>query len=134
VTNLLPDTASERAQELLNGQSFGVASEYVYSEAGDYLVGVVLARRERSINKDTKIAVLIVRAAEGQSEGEALEAGQRVTVRCAPRQLRDMIAQFDPQPGDEVAILLHAPTTARGQKPFSYSVTKAKVAESGGPW
>lgn len=124
MTNLLPDTASPRACELLNGLSDGDAPPRSFTEAGDYIHGFILGNRDAPLAQGLTCAVLVIRATEGRLEGEPLEEGQRVTIRCAARQLRDMTEKFAPAENDEIAILLHA-AKPKGRKPFSYTVVKA---------
>jgi hypothetical protein len=126
MNKLLPAAASERAKELLNGSAYGTATEFVYSEAGDYLVGRVIGRREVTFGASKRVAVLTVRVEEGQSGGETLEAGARVVLKCGPAELQAMVARFDPCEDDVVAVLLHnTPAGKGGRYQFSFNCTKA---------
>ena len=133
--NLLPDTASQRAKEMLNGRAFGIAEPLDFKNPGDYVVGAVLARRELKLHygrKGESGTALTLRVEEGASGGKPLAAGTRVVVTCERRHLLDMVARFDPQENDVVAILHHG-RAANRQVAFTYSVEKTKTA-SLQPW
>jgi hypothetical protein len=137
LTDLLTHIESEHFRTLLNGQSEGVAYERKLTQAGDFYGGEVIERREapHPQKKGTTYAVLTVRIAEGQAGGEALEAGLRVVVRCNTAGLTKMVERFDPQVGDEIAILLHEQSKSKAPLPYSYNVVKpAQVAKEEEGW
>ena len=130
MNDLLPSTASKRAQELLNGRALGIAEPLDFKNPGDYVVGAVLARRELKLHygrRGESGTVLTLRVEEGASNGKPLAAETRIVVTCDRRHLLDMVARFDPQEDDVVAILHHG-RSANRQVAFTYSVEKAKTA------
>jgi hypothetical protein len=130
LTDLLTHIESEHFRTLLNGQSEGVAYERKLTQAGDFYGGEVIERREapHPQKKGTTYAVLVIRIAEGRSEGESLEAGLRVLVRCSTAGLSKMVERFDPQVGDEIAVLLHEQSRPKAPLPYSYNVVKSALA------
>jgi hypothetical protein len=127
LTELLAHIKDERFKTLLNGSSEGVAYERPLTQPGDYYGGVVIERRDapHPQKKGTTYALLTLRLAAGQSDGEPLEEGLRVIVKCSTAGLQKMVRRFDPQPGDTVAILLHRQSKPKAPLPYSYNVISA---------
>jgi hypothetical protein len=131
--NLLPNTATARAKEMLNGRAFGIAEPLVFEQPGDYVIGSVIGRRGIKLNHGKTGTLLTLRVEEGASGAKPLAAGSRVVLTCGKQQLLEMVERFDPVEGDVVACMFHGRTASRVVG-YTYSVEKADSAQQERDW
>src|SRR5207245_2023018 len=99
----LPGSPSEQALAMLNGKSSGSAPYWRCAER-DWLRAEITARRVVK-GRFNEFDVLWVHVLEGTEKGEALPTGTHRAISCNAAELKLMLADLDPRPGDELAIL-----------------------------
>jgi hypothetical protein len=93
------------AQEALNGHSTRLRSLWE-PQAGDLLAGEVVERHDtaRAGSQGSGYTSLTIRAETGSQQGQPLELGSWVVVRCLSTTLRAWVKRDEPGVGEKVAI------------------------------
>jgi hypothetical protein len=113
-------------EAIMNNGSGGYFEERQLTRLHDNLLSTVKQISSKSVTNGPRAPVLHLHVQSGVLDGKPIE-NLHIALVCDKADLRKMCEQFDPQPGDTVAVLV-VKDLGRGRLRFRYGVEKSNEA------